>query len=222
MTGGSHRRPGLSTRSAGLLFACVLGMWWPAGSAQELGRLFSTVDERAILNDIRRDRHMAIPEPTPQPVVSVEQPKVEQLSIDGLVIRSGGANSAWINGRPVSGGWITREGVRVDTTSGQGGGTVKFTLPSGLDTIELKPGQKIDVTTGVVVEVYERESPVDAASAFERPATGAEEVVEAEAEPSPAAESDSKHSPTPAPVQTPPANSEQLSEQRRRIGQDDG
>ncbi len=219
MTGRSHRRPGPSTRSAGLLFACVLGMWWPAGSAQELGRLFSTADERASLNEIRRDRHMAIPEPAPQPVAAVEPPKVEQLSIDGLVIRSGGANSAWINGRPVSGGWITREGVRVDTTSGQGGGTVKFTLPSGVDTVELKPGQKIDVTTGVVVEVYERESQLDAASAFERPGTGVEEVVEGAAEPGPPAESESKQSPKSAPVRTPPANPEQSLEQARRMVQ---
>ncbi len=219
MTGGSHRRPGPSTRSAGLLFACVLGMWWPAGSAQELGRLFSTADERAILNEIRRDRHMAIPEPAPQPVAAVEPPKVEQLSIDGLVIRSGGANSAWINGRPVSGGWITREGVRVDTTSGQGGGTVKFTLPSGLDTVALKPGQKIDVTTGVVVEVYERESQLDAASAFERPGTGVEEVVEGAAEPSPPDEPEDKHSPESAPVRTPPANPEQSLGQGRRMVQ---
>ena len=195
MTGGSHRRSGLSTGSAGLLFACVLGMWWPAGSAQEMGRLFSTVDERTILDEIRRDRDMAIPEPAPQPVATVELPKVERLSIDGLVIRSGGANSAWINGRPVSGGWITREGVRVDTTSGQGGGTVKFTLPSGVDTVELKPGQKIDVTTGVVVEAYERESRLDAASAFERPGPGTEDGMEAGADSSTPPEPEGEKSP---------------------------
>jgi hypothetical protein len=197
------------------LFACALGMWWPAGSAQELGRLFSTPDERAILDEIRRDRDMAIPESAPQPVATVEAPKVEQLTIDGLVIRSGGANSAWINGRPVSDGWTTREGVRVDTASGQSGGTVKFTLPSGAGTVALKPGQKIDVSSGVVVEVYERDSRLDAASAFERPAPGTEEVVEAAADPSPAAESESRESST-------PANPEQFSGQGRRVGQDDG
>jgi hypothetical protein len=209
----------LPTRSAGLFFACVLGMWWPAGSAQELGRLFSTADERAVLDEIRRDRDVAIPEPEPQPVATVEAPKVEQLSIDGLVIRSGGANSAWINGRAVSGGWITREGVRVDTASVQGGGTVKFTLPSGVDTVELKPGQKIDVTTGVVVEVYERESRADAANVFERPAPVTEEMVEAAADPSPPAESESKKSPASTPAGTPRANPEQSSEQARRTVQ---
>ncbi len=134
--------------------------------AQRLGRLFSTPDERALLDELRRERQIV--DPDPQVVETVtDTTSVEQVTINGVVLRSSGANSAWINGRQVDGGARTREGVRVDTSAAQGG-RVKITLPSGAETIDLKPGQKIDVDSGVVVEAYERSSGSRAYTVFDR------------------------------------------------------
>ena len=135
--------------------------------AQRLGRLFSTPEERALLDELRRERHLVSPEPQSLVEVAPEIPNLEQVTIDGVVLRSSGANSAWINGRHVTGGDTTREGVRVDT-SPAGGGRVKITLPSGVETIDLKPGQKIDVNSGVVVEAYERGSGPRGLTVFDR------------------------------------------------------
>lgn len=135
--------------------------------AQRLGRLFSTSDERALLDELRRERQIVAPEQQSVVEIVPDTPSVEQVTINGVVLRSGGVNSAWINGRPVDAGARTREGVRVDTSGARGGG-VKITLPSGAETINLKPGQKIDVDSGVVIEAYERASGAHAYTVFDR------------------------------------------------------
>ena len=47
------------------------------------------------------------------------------------------------------------------------GGTIRLVLPSGLDTVQLKPGQKIDVLTGSVLEPYEQRPAERAVKLFE-------------------------------------------------------
>lgn len=151
--------------AAGVVIAFSLSL--PSAHAQQLGRLFLTPEERTLLEELRRESEIVESEPSAvvKPVEDV--PAVEQLTIDGLVIRSSGANSAWINGRPVTGGSSSREGVRVETTPARGG-RVKIKLPSGVDTVELKPGQKIDVDSGVVVESYERVTKTGAGNVFDQ------------------------------------------------------
>jgi hypothetical protein len=138
----------------------------PVSDAQRLGRLFSTSDERALLDELRRERQIVDPDPQVVEVVP-DAPSVEQVTINGLVLRSSGPDSAWVNGRQVDGGARTRDGVRVDTSVTRGG-RVKIILPSGAETIALKPGQKIDVESGVVVEGYERSSGPRAYTVFDR------------------------------------------------------
>lgn len=145
--------------------------------AQRLGRLFSTPEERALLDELRRERKIVAPDPQVVEIVP-DTPTVDQVTINGVVLRSGGTNSAWINGRQVDAGTRTREGVRVDTSAVQGG-RVKITLPSGAETIDLKPGQKIDVDSGVVVEAYERASGAGAYTVFDRVSIDAAESPEA-------------------------------------------
>ncbi|MDH3314667.1 MAG: hypothetical protein OER43_02720 [Gammaproteobacteria bacterium] len=152
---------------AGLALAAALTSVPHAGEAQRLGRLFSTPEERALLDELRRDQRLVEPEPQSVVDMNPEVPMLEQVTIDGVVLRSSGANSAWINGQQVSGGARTRDGVRVDA-SAAGDGQVKITLPSGADTIDLKPGQKIDVNSGVVLEAYERADGSRGYSVFNR------------------------------------------------------
>ena len=151
---------------AALGIAAVMVIVPPVAEAQRLGRLFSTPDERALLDELRRERQIVDPDPQVLEVVP-DSPSVEQVTINGVVLRSGGPDSAWVNGRHVDGGARTREGVRVDTSATRGG-RVKIILPSGAETVDLKPGQKIDVESGVVVEAYEHSSGARSYTVFDR------------------------------------------------------
>ena len=126
--------------------------------AQRLGRLFSTPEERLQLDELRRElEYGQPPEPEPEPdriEVKVQRgPTFSQFTINGVVLRSGGGGSTWVNGTRVEQGAVTREGVRVDASDD--GNQVKIVLPSGVHTIQLKAGQKIDVASGAVLEAFE-------------------------------------------------------------------
>ncbi len=140
--------------------------------ADDLGRLFTTREQRANLNDIRYQAKFApIPEPVVvTPVVSAakpasQEPVVSSMTINGVVKPSHGGGTVWLNKQQVERGGVTREGIQVNTGRRNRGG-VQIQLPSGADTIVLKPGQKIDVATGTVLEAYEAEPQTDAKSAF--------------------------------------------------------
>ena len=145
-----------------LLGAVAVPWSWPV-PAQEIGRLFTTPTERIQLDEARRQAQLpAIEpevEPTPQPVARSEEPEpepvVDRLTINGVVRRSSGPGTIWVNGAEVERGGRTRDGIVVQDT-GRGVRGVRIRLPSGADTIELKPGQEIDVSSGAVLESYER------------------------------------------------------------------
>lgn len=160
------RRAVLALAMAGLV---------PTVEAQRLGRLFTSAEERASLDELRYQAQFATPAPQPAPEpaaatpVEPEQgaPVVSSFTVNGIVRGSRGRGTVWINGEEIERGGVTREGIRVQTT-GAGGRSVRARLPSGVDTIEIKPGQRIDVLQGVVLEPYERsEKTPEGPSAFQ-------------------------------------------------------
>ena len=164
------------------------GLWLvPAASGgQSLGRLFTTPQERATLNDIRYQSRFQTPEPEPEPEVEVvvpagepepSGPVVSRLTVNGVVRRTGGPGTVWVNGDQVERGGVTREGVRVQGAT-RGARNVRLQLPSGASSVELKPGQEIDVASGAVLEAYEKAEPGAAPSAFEAPAPAAAPATE--------------------------------------------
>jgi hypothetical protein len=152
----------------GAVALAVLGAMLAApASAQRLGRLFTTQEERQVLEEARREYEYGAPAPESPSVPQPQQTEsvVSKLTINGVVLRSSGVNSTWVNGSPVLGG-VTREGLRVEADR-HSGGNVRITLPSGVGTVQLRAGQKIDVGSGSVQEGYQRDTTEDAASAFE-------------------------------------------------------
>jgi hypothetical protein len=137
----------------------------PQAHAQRLGRLFTTPEQRSVLNEIRTQAQFAEPELEPEPepqtsnVTVTEQestgPSIANLTINGVVRRRGGRTTVWVNGREIDRGDVTREGVLVESATRRSG-DVRLRLPSGTETIALRPGQKIDIETGTVLEPYER------------------------------------------------------------------
>ena len=126
---------------------CLLGVTVDAGA---LGRLFSTPEERAQLDAMRRFAEDARP-------VAVETrappgPDSAHLRVDGVVMRERGPGAVWVNGERVKRGDRTREGVEVLFDPG---GRVRVVLPHGSGAIRLKAGQRVDLATGTVRDAYE-------------------------------------------------------------------
>lgn len=134
----------------------------PADAAP-LGRLFLTPDQRRALDELRDRKPQPAPvaiapqaqpevEPAaPEPEAEPEPPVVSELTVNGIILRKNGLSAAWVNGAPILNGSMTREGVVVRT--GRGG--VRMVMPGGESTLRLKPGQKVDVANGSVLEAYQ-------------------------------------------------------------------
>jgi len=163
----------LAEATALLVGAALL---WAAGQAHAdgLGRLFSTPEERARLDRIREDPEFGKSPPVAE-VVSEKPPeagppRVPEVTINGVVIRAGGRSTAWINGHEVAVGEVTPEGLEVRV--GGRGERLQIRLPEGTSTVPLKPGQRIDVLSGVILEPYQLPGGEAAPPAFEPPAGG--------------------------------------------------
>jgi hypothetical protein len=148
-------RPGAA---AVLIATCVL--CFPLGSAraEALGRLFTTPQQRAVLERLRH-----APPPAPKPKV-VEQPKVvvppppevPRITVNGVVIRSDGDSTAWVNGQSTGEGRDEIDSVQVNPRRIRGL-AVPITTPSNLPDVRLKPGQSYDPATGTVVDIYQQQ-----------------------------------------------------------------
>ena len=143
-----------SLRCVGLSLAAACLLVAPPDAAG-LGRLFSTPQERAQLDAMRR---RAEHEPPGGNAMQPEQvTDSARLRVDGLVVREHGPDSVWINGEWVNRDGTTREGIRV---LGEAGGRVKILLPHGTAAIRLKAGQHVDLATGTVRDAYEADDGV--------------------------------------------------------------
>jgi hypothetical protein len=167
----------------------------PAARAEEpIGRLFFTPAQRAQLDTARAQRArttLATDETADAPATPVAQ----TLTYGGMVRRSDGKSTVWINNRPlhdnepVAGTIVGR--VRPD-------GAVTLELPQAGRSVQLKPGQSVEIVSGTVEEGFAR-----------RPAQP-EAKPEADAKPKPAAALG-------APERA--ANERELEEQKRKLAE---
>ena len=128
-----------------LVAAIVLGS---DSGAQTLGRLFSTPEERRVLDTLRKDNEHRAP---PESELGTEPVRVtSRLTVNGLVMRERGPDSIWINGERVSRGERTREGIQVQ---GESGARVRVILPDDAGTLRLKAGQIVDLATGSIRDI---------------------------------------------------------------------
>jgi hypothetical protein len=122
-------------RTLSLVLLCTF-LLAERASAQELGRLFFTPEQRSAL-DARRKARM--PDRPSAPTVITPT-----LRLDGYVKRSGGRSTVWVNGesaddsRPPAGGSDARVGVTVGDTRSR---------------VDLKPGEVLDRGNGEVHDV---------------------------------------------------------------------
>jgi hypothetical protein len=128
---------------------------------QGLGRLFTTPEERQMLEALRRE-----PPAESQPQVADEAPPepapmaVPGVTVNGVVYRSRGNNTVWVNGVNSFDGDLGSQQVNV-STRGQPRPGVAVQLPRGRPGALLKPGQTLDTAAGQVTDLYQREPEED-------------------------------------------------------------
>jgi hypothetical protein len=127
----------------------------PAGAQQQepMGRLFFTPAQRSSLDVARSQRARTTlgTERTEEQAVPQEQ----TITYGGMVRRSDGKSTVWINGRPVT----EQEGVGGGATVvGRVGadGSVSLQNPQSGRSVSLKPGQSLELLSGAIEEGYSR------------------------------------------------------------------
>lgn len=126
-----------------------------APAAESLGRLFYTPAQRAQLDALRSRKSIAQPVPEQQEPLPVP----EVLTYGGIVRRSDGKTTVWINNRVVNDG-KTAERLPISSHV-RPDDSISLQLPQASRSIDLKVGQSVEIVSGVVAEPYAR-SPVSA------------------------------------------------------------
>ncbi len=129
----------------------------PCGSeeaaVQFQGRLFTTPAERRMLDRLREGAHDETTSQTPLPTVPEPVPPAEPLRIDGMVVRSGGPDTVWVDGEPVTLEGATSRDIRIEHGADASGG-VTLRVSEQSQGVHLKPGQRYDRATGRVTEAF--------------------------------------------------------------------
>ena len=139
--------------SARHVAAVVLMLASGAAAGADLGRLFFTPEQRATL-DIMREKNVG----KEQTAVDQEPapPLPQNVTLDGVVRRSDGKNTVWLNSRAVS----EKQTAGINISTGKTDNRVKLTVPESGRTIDLKVGQTAEIVSGTIAESYARRAPL--------------------------------------------------------------
>ena len=122
-------------------------------AAEPLGRLFYTPAQRAQLETARAQRDRRLPISTaPEAETTPQGPEV--VTYNGVVRRSDGKSTVWINGKPVTERSAANSDVNV--LGLRRDGSLAINVPQTDRSAALKVGQSIDVMSGTIEEPYAR------------------------------------------------------------------
>lgn len=130
-------------RAASLLLLCAVstGAFAADEVSIERKRFFTTPDERAQMDRARRDLGK---QPVNSPVsVVIKNKTLPKVTVQGLVKRSSGEDTVWINGAGVE---IGKQKGDISVRSVRESGNARLLL-SGEKSVTLKPGQSFDPNT---------------------------------------------------------------------------
>jgi len=133
----------MSYRLAYLLFLLLI-IFSQSVRAQGLQRLFMTAQERAALDAER------VKPPPPPPPTATEVSPPRYITFDGLVTRSNGPSTVWINGSSK----LTQPAFTVELDE-RTELSVPIVLSKSKQTIQLKPGQTVNTLDGTIKDNFE-------------------------------------------------------------------
>ncbi|HWQ38590.1 MAG TPA: hypothetical protein VNM24_08275 [Burkholderiales bacterium] len=130
-------------------FLLVAVAWTPAGAAEpQLGRLFFTPQQRAALDAGRRIFAAKKSDDHPRPARQSRRPR--EIELNGIVMRSDGERTVWVNGKSYYRG--SPRGLEILTDPGRPA-SARIRLP-GKKTTDLRVGQRLEAGSGEVHEKY--------------------------------------------------------------------
>lgn len=138
--------------TARLAAAIVLMLGAGTAAGAELGRLFFTPAQRATL-DTMREKNIgkeAVSEKEPAP------PLPQNVTLDGVVRRSDGKNTVWLNSRAVT----APKAGGIGVSTGKSDNRVRLNVPESGRSIDLKVGQTAEIVSGTIAENYSRRAPL--------------------------------------------------------------
>ncbi|MEO8009524.1 MAG: hypothetical protein ABI728_13535 [Betaproteobacteria bacterium] len=112
--------------------------WWPAHTAEPLGRLFFTPAQR---NALDAGKHVRTSQISPASAVRVPQ----EVTLNGVVTRSDGESTVWVNGRPLD--QRPDSGVNA-TASGSDPAAARVKVRGASNTVRMRVGQRLRPSTG--------------------------------------------------------------------------
>lgn len=133
----------------------------PAKPASEpLGRMFFTPAQRASLDVARSQRARTTLATEKTEEVATAAPVPQTITFDGMVRRSDGKSTVWINNRPINENEQAGAAVIVGRVRADGG--ILLQMPQSGRSVELKVGQSIELLSGAIEESYARKPPAPA------------------------------------------------------------
>lgn len=148
---------------AWLFLALVLAVG-DAAAAEPLGRLFFTPVQRTQL-DVARSQKIRAPF-APEPEEAAPVPEV--VTYGGIVRRSDGRTTVWLNNRPINDG---KAAARMPVTSRvRPDGSVNLEVPQTNRSVNMKVGDSLEMVSGSIEEPYARSPAV--AKPQPKPAAG--------------------------------------------------
>jgi len=157
-----------------LVLATLLGLLLGTGGVhaqQPLGRLFFTPEERVRLDASRKEALANASRPKAETPAAAPRPApaARVLTLNGIVQRSDGETTVWVNGKPVS----QRGGGPALAPGSVGADTAGLVLPESGRRVRLKVGQSVEANSAVIEEGYKRRRTLPTAVASPPPAAEA-------------------------------------------------
>lgn len=122
-----------------------------AASAAELDRMFYTPAQRATLDNARKQNIRAeISSDNEQQTAAAPVP--QNVSVNGVIRRSDGKNTIWLNNRVIS----EQQKSGVNASVGKNDNRVRLSMPESGRGVDLKVGQTVEIVSGTVAESYLR------------------------------------------------------------------
>ena len=183
-----------------VLVMLALSLFASAAAAAELGRIFFTPEQRAMLDKSRKQNSRVDAAGEFKPPAA---PVPQNVSVTGLIRRSDGKYTIWLNNRVVDEHRTSGINAGVSRRDNQ----VRLRAPDGGRGVDVKVGQTVEILSGTIEENYARRAP--AKSAAGAPAASANSAPDV-----------SKVTP---PQSTEPVKSESLAQRRpaRAVDNDD-
>jgi len=142
-----------------LRLTALAAMLLIAGTAcgADLGRMFFTPAQRATLDNARKQNiRVEINDENAEQPAAAAPPLPQNISVNGMIRRSDGKDTIWINNRPVT----DQNAGGFKISSPKGSDRIHLTVPESGRSVDLKVGQSVEIVSGTIEENYSRRAAV--------------------------------------------------------------